>query len=332
MRFAMEDSHQIFIEPEGLSAVEVYPNGISTSLPFDVQWGWCVRCAASSARITRPGYAIEYDFFDPRDLQPTSRANTSTGCSSPARSTARPAARGRRLGLLAGTNAALQVRQGRGRRRVTYLGVLVDDLITRGTQEPYRMFTSRAEYRLMLREDNADLRLTDKGRELAFVGNAQWAFFERKREAIAREQQRRDTLVRPGQLDEGRCRELFGDVLQETRALDLVTRPRWSPRSRRLPTSARPRSMPTLPAGSSSRSNPGNTPATSSASVTRSSVPAAPRRSACPAISTMPTSRACHPRSAARASPPGDHRPGRALTVTPAAVSLLLIHLKRKSA
>ena len=232
VRFADKESHQIFVEPEGLSSHEVYPNGISTSLPFDVQWA-LVRSMRGfeNARITRPGYAIEYDFFDPRDLKPSletrhldglffaGQINGTTGYEEAAAQ-----------GLLAGLNAARQV-QGRDswtpRRDEAYLGVLVDDLITRGTQEPYRMFTSRAEYRLMLREDNADLRLTETGRELGLVNDARWAFFARKREAIAREQQRlRDCWIRPGQLDEGHGRALFGDVLRkETRALDLMTRP-----------------------------------------------------------------------------------------------------------
>lgn len=232
VRFADKDSHQIFIEPEGLTSSEVYPNGISTSLPFDVQWD-LVRSMSGfeDARITRPGYAIEYDFFDPRDLHPTletkhienlyfaGQINGTTGYEEAAAQ-----------GLLAGLNAARRVGDRDGwspRRDEAYLGVLVDDLITRGTQEPYRMFTSRAEYRLTLREDNADLRLTEAGRRLGLVGDAQWAFFERKREAIAREQQRlRDTIVRPGDLSEACSRELLGDVLRkETRALDLVRRP-----------------------------------------------------------------------------------------------------------
>jgi len=232
VRFADKDSHQIFIEPEGLSSHEVYPNGISTSLPFDVQWE-LVRSmhGFEQARITRPGYAIEYDFFDPRDLKPTletrfigglffaGQINGTTGYEEAAAQ-----------GLLAGANAARQVQQREAwttRRDEAYLGVLVDDLITRGTLEPYRMFTSRAEYRLMLREDNADLRLTETGRELGLVGDTQWAFFERKREAIEREQQRlRGALVRPGDLDAARSAQLLGDVLRkEARALDLVTRP-----------------------------------------------------------------------------------------------------------
>ena len=232
VRFADKDSHQIFIEPEGLSSHEVYPNGISTSLPFDVQWE-LVRSmhGFEQARITRPGYAIEYDFFDPRDLKPTletrfigglffaGQINGTTGYEEAAAQ-----------GLLAGANAARRVQQREAwttRRDEAYLGVLVDDLITRGTLEPYRMFTSRAEYRLMLREDNADLRLTETGRELGLVGDTQWAFFERKREAIEREQQRlRGALVRPGDLDAARSAQLLGDVLRkEARALDLVTRP-----------------------------------------------------------------------------------------------------------
>jgi tRNA uridine 5-carboxymethylaminomethyl modification enzyme len=232
VRFADKDSHQIFIEPEGLTSHEVYPNGISTSLPFDVQWE-LVRSMRGfeDARITRPGYAIEYDFFDPRDLKASletrfigglffaGQINGTTGYEEAAAQ-----------GLLAGLNAARQVQEKDSwspRRDEAYLGVLVDDLITRGTAEPYRMFTSRAEYRLMLREDNADLRLTTIGRDMGLVGDAQWAFFERKREAIEREQQRlRDTVVRPADLTGDQGRALLGDVLRkETRALDLITRP-----------------------------------------------------------------------------------------------------------
>ena len=232
VRFADKSSHQIFIEPEGLTSHEVYPNGISTSLPFDVQWE-LVRSMQGfgNARITRPGYAIEYDFFDPRDLRHSletrfiaglffaGQINGTTGYEEAAAQ-----------GVLAGLNAALQVQDKDSwspRRDEAYLGVLVDDLITRGTQEPYRMFTSRAEYRLMLREDNADLRLTATGRALGLVGDSQWAFFERKREAIEREQQRlRDTWVRPTDLAGQQAIDLIGDSLRrEARALDLITRP-----------------------------------------------------------------------------------------------------------
>ena len=232
VRFSDKDAHQIFIEPEGLTSNELYPNGISTSLPFDVQWQ-LVRSMRGfeNARIVRPGYAIEYDFFDPRDLKSSlethfihglffaGQINGTTGYEEAAAQ-----------GLLAGANAALRILEREPwspRRDEAYLGVLVDDLITRGTQEPYRMFTSRAEYRLMLREDNADLRLTPTGRRLGLVSDAQWAFFCRKREAIEQEQQRlRDTWVRPGDIGAEQATQLLGDVLRkETRALDLIARP-----------------------------------------------------------------------------------------------------------
>jgi len=232
VRFADKDSHQIFIEPEGLTSNELYPNGVSTSLPFDVQIA-LVRSMKGfeNAFITRPGYAIEYDFFDPRDLKASletqfidslffaGQINGTTGYEEAAAQ-----------GLLAGANAVLKVRGAEPwcpRRDEAYLGVLVDDLITRGTLEPYRMFTSRAEYRLMLREDNADLRLTEAGRKLGLVGEEQWAFFERKREAVELEQQRlRDTWVRPGDIEESEAERLIGDSLRkETRAYDLVSRP-----------------------------------------------------------------------------------------------------------
>ena len=235
VRFSERASHQIFIEPEGLQTSEVYPNGISTSLPFDVQWD-LVRSMRGfeQARIIRPGYAIEYDFFDPRDLQPSletkpirglffaGQINGTTGYEEAAAQ-----------GLLAGLNAA---RSARGeepwwpRRDEAYLGVLVDDLITRGTREPYRMFTSRAEYRLMLREDNADLRLTEKGRRLDLIGDEHWHGFEAKRETLERERQRlRDTWVRPGSLPPDAETEILGAPLtREVRALDLLARPKLS--------------------------------------------------------------------------------------------------------
>ncbi|WP_431224423.1 tRNA uridine-5-carboxymethylaminomethyl(34) synthesis enzyme MnmG [Serratia sp. L9] len=203
MRFADRNAHQIFLEPEGLTSNEIYPNGISTSLPFDVQMQ-IVRSmeGMQNARIVRPGYAIEYDFFDPRDLKPTleskfiqglffaGQINGTTGYEEAAAQ-----------GLLAGLNAGRYASEDEGwspRRDQAYLGVLVDDLSTLGTKEPYRMFTSRAEYRLMLREDNADLRLTEKGRELGLVDDIRWARYCEKLEHIEQERQRlRDIWVHP---------------------------------------------------------------------------------------------------------------------------------------
>jgi len=235
VRFADKSSHQIFLEPEGLESNEIYPNGISTSLPFDVQYA-LVRSMAGmeQARITRPGYAIEYDFFDPRDLRPSletrhmqglffaGQINGTTGYEEAAAQ-----------GLLAGLNAVLKMRDETPwcpRRDEAYLGVLVDDLITRGTSEPYRMFTSRAEYRLLLREDNADLRLTPKGRELGLVDDERWSAFEAKREAIEQERQRlRDCWVRPGQIPAEQLEGVLGTALsREARALDLLARPQVS--------------------------------------------------------------------------------------------------------
>ncbi len=232
MRFADKPSHQIFLEPEGLNTHEIYPNGISTSLPFDIQFQ-LVRSIAGleNAHLTRPGYAIEYDFFDPRDLLYSlqnrylqglffaGQINGTTGYEEAAAQ-----------GLLAGINAALSV-QGKEpwypRRDEAYLGVLIDDLITRGTSEPYRMFTSRAEHRLLLREDNADLRLTDIGRRLGLVDDERWRVFEARRAAIARERQRLlDTWVRPAELNEAEAqRVLKGPLSRESRAFELLRRP-----------------------------------------------------------------------------------------------------------
>ena len=232
VRFADKNSHQIFVEPEGLTSQEVYPNGISTSLPFDVQQA-LVRSMPGfeNAHITRPGYAIEYDYFDPRDLLASlqtrfidglffaGQINGTTGYEEAAAQ-----------GLLAGVNAARKSRDLPAwtlRRDQAYLGVLIDDLITRGTSEPYRMFTSRAEYRLLLREDNADLRLTAEGHKLGLVDERRWQRFCDKQAAIEVEQQRlRDIWVRPGEADAATLSERYGEQLnQEQRALDLLRRP-----------------------------------------------------------------------------------------------------------
>jgi tRNA uridine 5-carboxymethylaminomethyl modification enzyme len=231
VRFADKQSHQIFVEPEGLDTHEIYPNGISTSLPFDVQHEF-VRSIAGfeNAHITRPGYAIEYDFFDPRDLHHSleskhlaglffaGQINGTTGYEEAAAQ-----------GLLAGANAALAA-QGqepwRPNRSEAYLGVLVDDLITRGAPEPYRMFTSRAEYRLSLREDNADLRLSAQGRVLGLVDDARWDFFQRKRDAVDQEMQRLSkTVIHPGQVDQQLLDKLGGPLMREAHAIDLLRRP-----------------------------------------------------------------------------------------------------------
>ena len=231
-RFAGKDSHQIFLEPEGLTTHEIYPNGISTSLPFDVQIE-AVRSMVGleQAHILRPGYAIEYDFFDPRELLASfetrsirglffaGQINGTTGYEEAAAQ-----------GLFAGVNAALQV-QGRAAwlpaRDQAYLGVLVDDLIGKGVTEPYRMFTSRAEFRLQLREDNADLRLTEAGRELGLVDDARWTAFCRKRDAVSRETEKlRSTWVNPRNLPDADAQRLVGKALEHEYSLaDLLRRP-----------------------------------------------------------------------------------------------------------
>jgi len=235
-RFAAKTSHQVFIEPEGLNTHEIYPNGISTSLPYDIQEALVHSIKGfEHAHITRPGYAIEYDYFDPRDLQMSletkviaglffaGQINGTTGYEEAAAQ-----------GLLAGINAARKSRDEAPwcpARHEAYIGVLVDDLITRGTAEPYRMFTSRAEHRLLLREDNADLRLTPVGRELGLVDDARWAFFQRKRDAIDAESARLSaTWLKPARLAAAELVEVFGPASTDNgaSALELLRRPEGS--------------------------------------------------------------------------------------------------------
>ena len=231
-RFADKDSHQIFLEPEGLKTHELYPNGISTSLPFDVQLDLVHSIRGmENAHIIRPGYAIEYDYFDPRDLKYSLETKVIHGLFFAGQINGTTGYEEAGIqGLLAGSNAALRS-QGKDSwhpgRDEAYLGVLIDDLITLGAQEPYRMFTSRAEYRLILREDNADMRLTEKGREIGLVDDHRWSVFEAKREAIAQEEQRlKDTWVRPGTpAGEAVMAKFNTPLTHEYNLLNLLARP-----------------------------------------------------------------------------------------------------------
>jgi tRNA uridine 5-carboxymethylaminomethyl modification enzyme len=235
VRFADKTSHQIFVEPEGLNTHEIYPNGISTSLPFDVQYAF-VRTITGfeNAHLTRPGYAIEYDYFDPRDLRPSletrvigglffaGQINGTTGYEEAAAQ-----------GLVAGINATLALREREAwlpKRSEAYIGVLIDDLVSRGTSEPYRMFTSRAEHRLLLREDNADLRLTTLGRELGLVDDDRWALFEAKRSLSDLEVARLErTRVRPSEVPaEWAARVLQGPMTRDASAFEMLRRPEVS--------------------------------------------------------------------------------------------------------
>jgi len=341
-RFAQKDSHQIFLEPEGLTTTEIYPNGISTSLPFDIQYA-LVRSIAGLERavMTRPGYAIEYDYFDPRQLKTSletkaiqglffaGQINGTTGYEEAAAQ-----------GLLAGINAARHARDLSPwcpLRSQAYLGVLVDDLMTRGVSEPYRMFTSRAEYRLSLREDNADLRLTETGRALGLISDARWDAFNRKRDAVAREIQRlQSTWINPRLLDIPGVSDGVQGASRDYTLYDLLKRPQVSYRRLTQPT----RTQESPQAGTSGLDDAvaeqveiqvkyAGYIARQQEEVQRaqqqetSAIPEDLDYDAVPSLSVEVRQKlkAVRPQTIGQA--------GRISGVTPAAVSLLLVHLKR---
>ncbi|MFP4130514.1 MAG: tRNA uridine-5-carboxymethylaminomethyl(34) synthesis enzyme MnmG [Thiohalospira sp.] len=340
VRFADRDAHQVFVEPEGLETHEVYPNGISTSLPFEVQQA-LVRTLPGfeAARITRPGYAIEYDFLDPRGLRPSlesrdlpglylaGQINGTTGYEEAAAQ-----------GLLAGLNAAraaADLPPWTPGRDEAYLGVMVDDLITRGTREPYRMFTSRAEHRLLLREDNADLRLTPIGRELGLVGEVRFHAFEARRQAIEAEQQRLATItIRAEACSDDLAREVLGQPLtQSQRLADLLRRPATDYYAlHRLPGAGEPTDRADVAEQVTVQARYAGYIERQLAENARQ------ERHAHHAIPEELDFRAVPGLSTEVAEKLGRHRPstlgqaGRIDGVTPAALSLLLVHLHRRGA